>query len=158
MGFFNLTLFGMNPWGACNSSWSSIAAGGTGTGFSDRSLLSLRCCMALRRSSIEFNCSVMVICSSFGCVARSFIIGSSLEPRSLWGLSTGEAGSLNETFAGLQRGLRSLGQRKARAGGLRVDLFLREEASLSLLLMADRRHLLFDLVAFSEFEDILNSC
>ena len=76
----------------------------------------------------------------------------------MWGLSTGEAGSLNETFAGLQRGLRLLGQRKARAGGLRVDLFLREEASLSLLLMAGRRHLLFDLVAFSEFEDILNSC
>ena len=36
--------------------------------------------------------------------------------------------------------------------GLRVDLF-REDASLSFLLVADRRRL-FDLVAFSEFEDI----
>ena len=55
---------------------------------------------------------------------------------------------------GLRRKLRSLGQRVARAGGLRDDLFLREKASLSLLLLADRRRLLFDLVALSEFKDI----
>ena len=94
------------------------------------------------------------MCCSFGCDARSLIIGSSLEPRSSWGSSTGGAGSSNETFAGLRRKLRSLGRRVARAGGLRDDLFLREEASLSLLLLADRRRLLFDLVALSEFEDI----
>ena len=71
----------------------------------------------------------------------------------MWGSSIGGAGSSNETFAGLRRKLRSLGQREARASGLRVDLFLREEASMSLLLLADRRRL-FGLVAFSEFEGI----
>ena len=61
---------------------------------------------------------------------------------------------MNEAFAGLRSGLRSLGRRETRAGGLRVDLILREEALLSLLLLADSRRLLFDLAAFSEFEDI----
>ena len=74
---------------------------------------------------------MIVICIYFGFDARSLIISSILEPRNLWGSSKGGAGSSNETFAGLRRELRSLGRREARVVGLRDDLFLREEASLS---------------------------
>ena len=95
---------------------------------------------------------MIVDCGSVGCVKRSFMIGLSLKPRSLWGSSMGGARSWKETRLVLQRVLWSVGRRRGRLAAWRV--FLREEPSPSLLVLADRQHFVFDLDVFSKFEDI----
>ena len=93
MGHLSLQELGTNSLALPSSSLSTAPVAALVMGFPNRVWLSSLCLMVARRSSIALVFAMMCVCRLVGGDTRTFIIGSSLVPRSWWG-SFGAAGFL----------------------------------------------------------------
>ena len=93
MGHLSLQELGTSSLALPSSSLSTAPVVALVMGFPNRVWLSSLCLMVARRSSIALIFAMMCVCRLVGCDTRTFIIGSSLVPKSWWG-SFGAAGFL----------------------------------------------------------------